>query len=276
MEKASVVLVDMTQYGPDPSLTRTIESRFPLLRISRQDDIGAALAARTPAIACFEYDFPDIASLSMLNNVKREHPSVPVIMFTEQHSEALAVWALRARVWNYFVKPVAADSVLTSLAMLTRLLVNSRNRAPRSTVFPPQPLPDDARFHKHRGEDKVVESATAYIDQHLHKKLLQTDVASRCGTTSFQLSRSFKRAYGITFQDYIMRRRLEKAIELLRNDSASIVDVCWSVGFRDASHFTKMFQRHTGMTPSEYRKKWRAGRKDIALELNLSIPGEPQ
>lgn len=276
MEKASVLLVDMTQYGPDLSLTRTIESRFPLQRISKQDDIGDALAARTPVIACFEYDFPDIASLSMLSNFKREYPSVPVIMLTEQHSEALAVWALRARVWNYFVKPVAADSVLTSLAMLARLLANSGNRSPRSTVFPPQPLPDDARFQKRRGEEKMVKVATAYIDQHLHKKLPQADVASRCGTTSFQLSRSFKRAYGITFQDYIMRRRLEKAIELLRNDSASIADVCWSVGFRDASHFTKMFQRHTGVTPSEYRKKWRAGRRDSGPVLSLSIPGDTQ
>lgn len=272
MEKSSIVLVDMTQYGPDLELARIIESRFPLLRVSRQDDIRAAFAVSPNVIACFEYDFPDISSLSMLSDIKREFSSVPVVMFTEQHSEALAVWALRARVWNYFVKPVAPESVLSSLDMLARLMADSGSRAARGTVFPPQPLPEDARFQKHRGEDKVVEIATAHIEQHLHHKLLQSDIASRCGTTSFQLSRAFKRAFGITFQDYIMRRRLEKATELLRNDSASVVDVCWSVGFRDASHFTKMFQRHTGMTPSQYRQKWRAGRKNIPMPLQLPPP----
>ncbi len=276
MENASVVLVDMTQYGPDLALARIIESRFPLLRISKQDDIGGAFASRSPVIACFEYDFPDISSLSMLSDVKREYSSVPVVMFTEQHSEALAVWALRARVWNYFVKPVASDSVLSSLDMLARLMVDSSSRAARGTVFPPQPLPEDARFQKHRGEDKVVEIATAHIEQNLHQKLMQSDIANRCGTTSFQLSRAFKRAYGITFQDFIMRRRLEKATELLCNESASIVDVCWTVGFRDASHFTKMFQRHTGMTPSQYRQKWRAGRNEIITSLQHPVPDKPE
>ena len=105
---------------------------------------------------------------------------------------------------------------------------------------------------------------------------MQSDIASRCGTTSYQLSRAFKSAYGITFQEYIMRRRLEKAVDLLRNDSASIVDVCWTVGFRDASHFTKMFRRHTGLAPSEYRHKWRAGRMSAPAPLPSLARDEPQ
>jgi AraC-like DNA-binding protein len=212
----------------------------------------------------------------MLSDLRREHPSVPTIMFTEQHSESLAVWALRVRVWNYFVKPVDRDSVLLSLAMLERMMTKGDKDFSREILFPPQPLPEDARFQKHREEDRVVDIACAYIDKQLHKKLLQSEIASRCGTTSFQLSRDFKRVYGITFQDYLMRRRLEKAGELLRNDSASIVDVCWSVGFRDASHFTKMFQRHTGMTPSQYRQQWRADRKSASLQPSSSSPDEPR
>lgn len=276
MKQATVVLVDMTQYGPDLTLVRTIESRFPLLRITKHDDIGAAFATRHPVIACFEYDFPDIATLSILTDLKQQYSSVPMVMFTEHHSEALAVWALRARVWNYFVKPVASDSVIPSLTMLARLVVESSSLAPRGTVFPPQSLPNDARFQKHRGEDKIVESATAHIEKSLHEKLLQSEIASRCGTTSFQLSRAFKRVYGITFQEYIMRRRLEKATELLCNESASIVDVCWTVGFRDASHFTKMFHRYSGLTPSQYRQKWRENRKENVLQISLPAWDESQ
>lgn len=269
METAGAALVDMTQYGPDLELARVIESRFPLIKMSKKDDIGAVIASRSPLILCFEYDFPDISSLSKLSEIKRQFPSAPMVMFTEQHSEALAVWALRARIWNYFVKPINADLVLPSLSMLAKLMMESDSRAERGTVFPPQPLPEDVRFQKHSGEERLVDLATAYIEQNLHKKLLQSEIASTCGTTSFQLSRAFKRAYGITFQDYIIRLRLEKAIKLLRNDSATIVDVCWTVGFRDASHFTKMFQRHTGMTPSQYRQKWRQARKDNRLSLQL-------
>lgn len=136
MEKAGVVLVDMTQHGADLALARIIESRYPLLRISRHDDIHAAFQRmQHPVIACFEYDFPDIASLSVLSDIKEYFASVPIVMFTEQHSEALAVWALRARVWNYFVKPVTPDAVLPSLDSLARLVAESSNPAAVGTEY---------------------------------------------------------------------------------------------------------------------------------------------
>ncbi|NMT63088.1 AraC family transcriptional regulator [Marinobacter orientalis] len=273
MEKSTVVLVDATQYGSDPAIVRVIEREYPLVYVTKQDDLGRVYETQAAAgrvITCFDFDFPDIASLSVLSEAKQQFASVPMLMFTEQHSEALAVWALRTRIWDYFVKPVVDNSVTASLDRLNRLLTESSGRAPRRTISHKQPLPDDARFQKHRGEDKAVEVAAAYIDQHLAEKLMQTKIAELCGTNSYQLSRAFKRVYGITFQEYILRRRIEKATELLRNNSASVIDVCWAVGFHDASYFTKMFQRHTGMTPSGYRHKWMTSRKEATLPFQLS------
>ncbi len=271
MDKATVVLVDATQYGADPAVARVIAARFPTVNACIQDDLAGVYASHDRVITCFEFDFPDISSLSILSEAKQRFASVPLLMFTEQHSEALAVWALRTRVWDYFVKPVSEPVVVESLNRLDRLLVESSNRSPRSTIVQKQPLPDDARFQKHRGEDKCVESAMAYIEQHLSDKLMQADIAELCGTNSYQLSRSFKRVHGITFQDYIMKRRIEKAILLLRNNSASVIDVCWAVGFHDASHFTKMFHRHTGMTPSQYRHRWITARGESTIPFQLSV-----
>lgn len=273
MEKSTVVLVDATQYGSDPAIVRVIEKHYPFVYVTRQDDLGRVYETQAPigrVITCFDFDFPDIASLSMLSEAKQQYTSVPMLMFTEQHSEALAVWALRTRIWDYFVKPVIDNSVTASLDRLNWLLTESSSRDPRTTIQQTHPLPDDARFQKHRGEDKSVDAASAYIDQHLADKLMQANIAELCGTNSYQLSRAFKRVYGITFQEYILRRRIEKAVELLRNNSASVIDVCWAVGFHDASYFTKMFQRHTGMTPSQYRHKWLTSRKDASLPFQLS------
>lgn len=271
MEKATVVLVDATQYGADPAVVRVIAARFPLVSVSRQDDLASVYASHERVITCFEYDFPDISSLSLLSEAKRQFASVPMVMFTEQHSESLAVWALRTRVWDYFVKPVDSPTVIESLNRLDQLLVKPTSRSPRNTIVQTQPLPNDARFQKRRGEDKYIESAVAYIEQHLADKLMQRDIAELCGTNSYQLSRAFKRVLGITFQDYIMQRRIQKATLLLRNNSASVTDVCWTVGFHDASHFTKMFHRHIGMTPSEYRHRWLTERSKASAPIHLSM-----
>ena len=271
MERATVVLVDATQYGADPEVVRVIERHFPLVRVSAKDELGEVYASHNRIISCFEFDFPDISSLSLLSEAKQEFTSVPVVMFTQQHSEALAVWALRSRVWDYFVKPVQADSVLDSLQRLEKLVGNRRERSERTTILKSQPLPDDARFKKHRCEDKIVESAVAFIEQHLSEKLMQADIAALCCSNSYQLSRAFKRTHGITFQEYIVRRRIEKATELLQNNSASVIDVCWAVGFHDASHFTRMFQRYMGMTPSQYRHQCNASREQAAASPQLSL-----
>lgn len=271
MERATVVLVDATQYGADPEVARVIDRHFPVVRVSAKDDLASVYAAHDRVICCFEFDFPDISSLSLLSEAKQEFPSVPVLMFTQHHSEALAVWALRSRVWDYFVKPVQSDSVLEALSRLEKLVGNPKDRSERATIIKSQPLPDDARFKKHRCEDKIVESAVAFIEQHLSEKLMQTDIAELCGSNSYQLSRAFKRVHGITFQEYIVRRRIDKATELLQNNSASVIDVCWAVGFHDASHFTRMFQRHMGMTPSQYRHKCRTTREEAASSPQLSL-----
>lgn len=271
MEDSVVVMVDATQYGADKELSRLVGSAFTIQQVEIGSKLTACISQLNAPILCFEFDFPDISTLSQLVNTKRDHPSIPIIMFTEQHSEALAVWALRARVWNYFVKPVVSDAVLSPLGLLASTMASVRERETRSMVYPPQPLPDDARFQKHRPEDKLVDLAVAHIEQHLHEKLSQSDIADRCGTSSYHLSRAFKEYYGITFQDYIMRRRLDRAAELLHNASASVADVCWSVGFRDASYFTRMFHRHTGMTPSEYRRQW-LGTRSETPQSDLNVP----
>ncbi|WP_165495764.1 response regulator transcription factor [Marinobacter halodurans] len=271
MKTVSVVLLDATQYGADPELAKMIETWFPVERRNKRSGLADIDANGKKPILCFEFDFPDISTLSLLNDTKRNHPSVPIIMFTEQHSEALAVWALRARVWDYFVKPALPEAVFSSLSMLTDAMSAPRKDSTRNLLTPPHQLPDDARFQKHRVIDKLVELAVAYIEQHLHEKLNQSDIAERCSTTSYHLSRIFKQTYGITFQDYIMRRRLDRAAELLRNASASVSDVCWTVGFRDASYFSKMFYRQTGLTPSQFRRQWLDSRREEHTDFGASL-----
>ena len=73
------------------------------------------IAALKPDIICFDYDCPDVAGLNLLRQVKKDFPSVPILMLTEHNSEELAVWALRSRVWDYFVKPIDVESFLSAV-----------------------------------------------------------------------------------------------------------------------------------------------------------------
>jgi hypothetical protein len=69
------------------------------------------------------------------------------------------------------------------------------------------------------------------------------------------LSREFSKYFNnLSFGEYIRKMRIEKAIVLLKNPSYSIAQVAYLTGFSDQSHFTRIFKKHTGKSPSAYRK----------------------
>jgi hypothetical protein len=69
------------------------------------------------------------------------------------------------------------------------------------------------------------------------------------------LSREFSKYFdNLSFGDYIRKLRIEKAIHLLENSNYKLAEIAYLTGFSDQSHFTRIFKKHTGKSPSEYRK----------------------
>ncbi len=76
------------------------------------------------------------------------------------------------------------------------------------------------------------------------------------------VSRSFRRYLGMTPSMYLNRKRLQQACRLLTHTDLPLLDVCYSVGFENASYFFRWFKSIYGMTPRSYRlKHWQNGRQ---------------
>ncbi len=205
-----------------------------------------------PILLCFEYDYPDIHGLSLLQQVRQRFPSLPVIMVTEQHSEALAVWALRNRLWDYLVKPLSRQELLNSAE--SSLFARQGQLGEREITRIPSPVPVDLRLNTRQRKSTLA--ACSFIEKHCHEKIAEKEVASLCGMTPCTFSRVFKKEHGITFRDYLIRYRIRKAQRLLKNPGVSVQDVAYTVGFRDPSYFTRMFRKLVGMSPSLYKERF--------------------
>ena len=81
--------------------------------------------------------------------------------------------------------------------------------------------------------------------------------AAHASTAHF--SRSFKRAFGETPHQYLLRRRIERAKELLRGTDMSVTEVSLEVGFQSLGSFSTAFRELVGAPPSEYARQWSAG-----------------
>jgi AraC-like DNA-binding protein len=73
------------------------------------------------------------------------------------------------------------------------------------------------------------------------------------------LSREFKRAYGEPPYSYLMTRRIERAMALLRRGDLSVTEVCFEVGCSSLGTFSTRFSELVGMSPSEYREQTAGG-----------------
>jgi AraC-like DNA-binding protein len=95
------------------------------------------------------------------------------------------------------------------------------------------------------------------IDRDYASPLDVPALAADVGLSAGHLSRQFKAAYGESPYSYLMTRRVERAMALLRRGDHSVTDVCFAVGSSSLGTFSTRFTELVGMPPSEYRRRAR-------------------
>lgn len=107
----------------------------------------------------------------------------------------------------------------------------------------------------------------------------ETDLArlsAEAGLEGRTLIRRFQRATGFTTSEYVQRLRTGRARELLQFGDLSIDAVAWEVGYSDVSAFRKVFSRIVGLTPGEYRRRFRVGERERGSRLTDARPPRPR
>lgn len=269
MEKPVLLWVDLTEAGRAPTLPADAEEECITHYIRNPEEIDTRILDVGPNVVCFEYDYPDRDGRAVLTRTKRLYPRLPIIMTTVYHSEALAVWALRSRVWDYIVKPFCAQDILRSVGALFKVSRQQERRAPREMI---SPLQDFAHLRAPSGHEKAILKAQTYIEKHLDEKIRLKTVAEHCGMSPAHFSRVFTQKCGIHFSELVLRTRIRRAVELLRNPNTTVTNVCYEVGFQDLSYCGRTFRRYVGMSPSQYRQAVLSGAHDVTQlypELDL-------
>lgn len=107
---------------------------------------------------------------------------------------------------------------------------------------------------KNKTNDHLSNEVYYYIIHHLSDAIKTEDIANSLYISRSHLSTIFKKTQGISLNDYIQQIKIDKAKELLKDNSKSIVLISDYLGFSSSSHFNRVFKKITGITPKEYRK----------------------
>lgn len=102
-----------------------------------------------------------------------------------------------------------------------------------------------------RVQERII---VEYIDAHLAESMDLAVLSSVVGMTPCLFARQFKASFNQPPYAYVIKRRLERAKQLLTKSALPIKEIAFSCGFSDQAHLTRLFCRSQGLPPGEYRK----------------------
>jgi AraC-like DNA-binding protein/AmiR/NasT family two-component response regulator len=260
--------------GRESAVSRQIAEEFFRVEVCPNFVSARAWTKRfSPQVVCWEFEEVSAGALRAMRDFKLANPSVPLLMLTAQHSEALAVWAFRSRVWNYLTKPVAVSELRANFSTLAQVGAENRgaNRGPERALRQLRALLPQEFVQQSAATS--LQASVARVERHYAEKLRQATLAAGCGMSASAFSRAFKAEYGVTFSDYLIRFRISQACALLRRGTHSTTAAGLAVGFDDASHFARAFRKLMGTSPSAYKRqsaRWRANsvRHDVSAHAD--------
>lgn len=161
---------------------------------------------------------------------------------------------LRKAVQKGNVHPVYIDDLSRQIALRTENMTSLKELSayPREVIRKYCFL---VQHFSHLNYSLTVQKITRIIRLEPESDLSLTAVAEKLGLSRTYISGLFRKETGMTFTDYVNKSRMEYAATLLDSGTDSIRDIAAACGITDQSYFSKLFRRHFGLTPREYRRR---------------------
>ena len=228
-----------------------------ILHLAAPELVHAAVLGHRPQFVCIEFDYPDETRLGTVPLVRHKFPHLPVLVLTDFHSEALAVWMFRQRVWDYRVKPID----MGTLARLIDAVMRPSRLGPRE-CWVSHPLPSAliapaGHLHGPLVSTQRTAAAVAYVSQHYDESIGLKLVAGLCHLCRSEFSRDFHREQGMPFRLFLLRYRINRARDLLIERDTTVSQAAFAVGFDDLAYFARSFKRFVGMSATQYQHQMR-------------------
>ena len=252
MADATVIWVDQLAGSQSSEVPSEVLDAFSIRVVPGVEQLERLMGEIRPAGAFFDFDYPDRRRLQAFERFKRNHPSVPVVLVTLQHSESLAVWAFRHGAMDYMVKPIPDQELANCISRLSAIERSRKNVQERRHIeFAKPPIPTVVPNTPSSKQERLA-PAIYFVQQNYSQRISSDAMARICDMSASHFSRAFKKAYDLTFQEFLLRYRVFQACKFLNASGANISDVAYCVGFSDPSYFTRVFKRYVGVAPSEF------------------------
>ncbi len=123
-------------------------------------------------------------------------------------------------------------------------------------------------------KDVLVKDILIYLNNNYREKITLSQLAKKFRASVSYICHEFTKEYRISPINYVIKRRITEAKFALTNTELCLNEISFLVGYENVDHFTKLFIRHVGCSPSEYRKQFKSDLNRVESQPELSANAE--
>jgi YesN/AraC family two-component response regulator len=254
LNEKTILIVDdepRTRQGLKKTLDTWANGKFDIRTASNGEEALELMRDQKVHILITDIRMPEISGLELLKRIK-EKMAAPVIIMISAYSEfEYAQEALRLGVINYLLKPISKKSLIEAVEEAVQVVEKQERAGIIEKVVDNKLI--DINKQSSTARD-TIRKAMDYIHQHLQNELTLKEVAECVHLNPSYFSVLFKEHATLTFSEYVTRRRIQRAKELLIATNLPITEIAEEAGYKTAKYFIKIFKELEGVTPSSYRK----------------------
>jgi len=216
-------------------LSYLVKKQYPNWNIFTAEDAFEArqlLKTHSFPLAFVDIQLPGDTGLDFCEYLRTNDYDTEVVLITAYQDFSYAKQAIRLDVLDYLVKPVIEKELLK---VIEDFLAKNAYMETKSVLI-----------------NKVLD----IVHEDYGQKLQLTDLARKVFVTPTYLSKKFTEVTGVKFTDYITNFRIQKAKQLMTDHPEwSLLQIAEEVGFSSQHHFSNLFKKIEGITPSQFKEK---------------------
>lgn len=200
---------------------------------------------QNPDIVLMDINMPEIDGLTAAKLIKENNSNVYIVIITGYDYFEYTQTAIRAKVDDYILKPVSKKDIEYILKSAIDKIDYFRRKKSIKNIT--------------QNETIEIDEENNLIKEYLEKNMFSIDLslskmAEDIGYNSNYLSVLVKQIYGLTFQDYINKKRMEKAKILLLSTDMKNYEIAENIGIEDVNYFVTKFKKYYNITPKQFKQ----------------------
>lgn len=244
MKKHSILIIDNDlKYSLNISLR--LENEFTVVTALSGKDGLLAFDAKPVSLILLDLNLPDMSGLEVLKRIRERCVDVKVLIITSKSCHEWAAQCADLNVQGYREKPIDPEKLVEKIRKIIGINDSKFLQILWGKEYEVRTV----------SISHTIRQAMNYIHKNYHKNFSRDDVAAFASISPDHLSRLFHKESGRRLKDYIAKYQTHKIKELLlKRPDMKIKNIATSVGIPDANYFCRFFKKHTGLTPTEFRK----------------------